>query len=159
MIAAAICAALPDMDVIAFHFGVPYGSMLGHRGLTHSLLFAMVAGSIAEYSRRSKTDREVIAMRRARLARARATGLVFLLATASHGMLDAMTNGGRGVAFFAPFSDSRYFFPWHPIEVSPIGAAFVSARGVSVLLSELLWVWIPSAIALAMIVYRKRRQA
>src|SRR2546430_16362124 len=37
---AAICAGLPDIDVIGFAFGIPYGAMLGHRGLTHSLLFA-----------------------------------------------------------------------------------------------------------------------
>src|SRR6267378_8050335 len=43
----------------------------------------------------------------------------FFLATASHGLLDAMTNGGLGVAFFAPFCDTRYFLPWQPIVVSP----------------------------------------
>ncbi len=31
-------AAMPDLDVIAFPLGVPYGHPLGHRGLTHSLL-------------------------------------------------------------------------------------------------------------------------
>jgi len=74
-------------------------------------------------------------------------GLVafFFLATASHGMLDAMTNGGRGVAFFAPFSDARFFFPWRPIEVSPLGIdRFLSARGMEVMISEFKWIWIPS---------------
>src|SRR5215831_7502105 len=41
------------------------------------------------------------------------------LATASHGVLDAMTNGGLGVAFFSPFDTTRYFLPWRPIRVSP----------------------------------------
>jgi hypothetical protein len=45
----------------------------------------------------------------------------FFLATASHGLLDAMTDGGLGVAFFSPFDKHRYFFPWTPIRVSPIG--------------------------------------
>jgi hypothetical protein len=35
----------------------------------------------------------------------------FSFVTASHGMLDAMTDGGLGVAFFAPFDNARYFFP------------------------------------------------
>lgn len=35
-------AMLPDADVLAFKFGVAYGDVLGHRGFTHSLLFAFV---------------------------------------------------------------------------------------------------------------------
>ena len=66
--------------------------------------------------------------------------------TASHGMLDAMTDGGRGIAFFAPFDDTRYFLPFRPIKVSPIGIAFLSTRGLTVLWSEFLWVWIPATI-------------
>jgi inner membrane protein len=58
-----------------------------------------------------------------------------------------MTNGGLGVAFFAPFQNDRYFFPWRPIQVSPIGvASFFSEWGLRVVRSELQWVWLPSAI-------------
>src|SRR5262245_44962050 len=71
----------------------------------------------------------------------------FFLATSSHGVLDAMTNGGLGVAFFAPFSDVRYFFPWRPIIVSPISVAeFFGPRGLRVMWSELGWVWLPAAV-------------
>ncbi|PYR66574.1 MAG: hypothetical protein DMF88_15795, partial [Acidobacteria bacterium] len=77
--------------------------------------------------------------------------------TASHGLLDAMTNGGRGIAFFAPFSNHRYFFPWRPIQVSPIGAGFFSPRGLRVLASEAVWIWVPSAIiAVSARVVRRR---
>jgi inner membrane protein len=70
----------------------------------------------------------------------------FFLAVASHGVLDAMTNGGLGVAFFAPFDDRRFFFPFHPILVSPVRPSrFFDARGLAVLQSELLWVWLPAA--------------
>ena len=72
--------------------------------------------------------------------------LWFTAVTASHGLLDALTNGGRGIAFFAPFSDHRYFFPWRPIQVSPIGVGFFSPRGLRVLASEAQWIWLPSAI-------------
>jgi inner membrane protein len=75
--------------------------------------------------------------------------LWFFAVTASHGLLDAMTDGGRGIAFFAPFSPHRYFFPWRPIAVSPIGAGFFSARGLRVLVSEARWIWVPSAIIAA----------
>ena len=72
--------------------------------------------------------------------------LLIFLSAASHGLLDAMTTGGLGVAFFSPFSNERYFLPWRVILVSPIGvSAFFSGRGLRVLQSELLWIWIPCA--------------
>jgi len=71
--------------------------------------------------------------------------LYFFILTASHGLLDALTNGGRGIALLSPFSNNRYFFPWTPIEVSPLGIkAFLSERGLIVLKSEMLWIWVPS---------------
>ena len=82
--------------------------------------------------------------------------LYFTLVTLSHPLLDAMTNGGLGVALFAPFSAQRYFFPFRPIEVSPIGMRFFSERGLEVLASEVVWVWLPGLlIYLAAKVYRK----
>jgi len=83
--------------------------------------------------------------------------LWFTAVTLSHGLLDAMTNGGRGIAFFSPFSNHRYFFPWRPIQVSPIGVGFFSPRGLRVLASESLWIWAPSAImAAAAAIFRRR---
>lgn len=135
---AAVCAALPDADVLSFRFGVPYGDLFGHRGFTHSLLFALLLALVvvAAFFRG--------APRKAPLA------LFFFLATASHGLLDALTDGGGVVAFFAPFSAERYFFPFRPIEVSPISVArFLSGRGLEVIGSELLWVWLPASLAAA----------
>jgi len=34
------CSVMPDLDVIGFRFGIRYGDFWGHRGFTHSLLFA-----------------------------------------------------------------------------------------------------------------------
>ena len=64
--------------------------------------------------------------------------------TASHSILDGLTNGGLGVALLAPFDNSRYFFPFRPIEVSPIGLAFFGERGYTVIKSEIIWVWVPA---------------
>jgi inner membrane protein len=141
-IAAALAAVVPDVDVIAFGLDIPYASIYGHRGLSHSLLFAaLLAAVVVVVMFRTITDP------RHRLA----LWVVFFLATASHGILDAMTTGGAGVAFFAPFSAERYFFPWRPILVSPIGvASFVSSRGLAVLANELQWVWLPSAAVAAL---------
>jgi inner membrane protein len=67
-----------------------------------------------------------------------------------------MTDGGLGIAFFAPFDNTRYFLPFRPIKVSPIGLSFFSARGLDVIRSELLWVCLPAAIiAGAVLLYRK----
>jgi inner membrane protein len=35
-----ICAAFPDIDAIGFWMGIPYHSIWGHRGITHSFFFA-----------------------------------------------------------------------------------------------------------------------
>ena len=71
--------------------------------------------------------------------------LIEVTATASHGFLDAFTNGGLGVALFAPFDHTRYFFPIRPILVSPLNlSAFGTRRGAAVLFSEMQWVWLPS---------------
>jgi hypothetical protein len=80
-----------------------------------------------------------------RLQTKRWTAFVILfLSTVSHGVLDAMTTGGLGVAFFSPFSNERLFLPWRVIEVSPIGVSrFFSLRGLEVLASEVTTVWIP----------------
>src|SRR5438874_3744382 len=85
--AAAICAMLPDIDVFGFAFGIRYGDVLGHRGITHSIAFAVAVAGVAWVWRHD-----------ARFA------ICILLATLSHAVLDAFTNGGLGVAFFAPFS-------------------------------------------------------
>jgi inner membrane protein len=131
-------AMLPDADVIGFRFGVHYGDLLGHRGLTHSLLFA---GLLAAVVTRFLRHRD--------LAGNLQVFFCLFAATASHGFLDAFTNGGLGVAFFAPFDHTRYFFPVRPILVSPLNlSAFGTRRGAAVLFSEMQWVWLPSIAVL-----------
>ena len=131
------CAIVPDLDVIGYFAGIEYGDLFGHRGMTHSLLFAFLLALVvvrygfSEYSSRSAGWWGLL--------------LHFFLVTASHGVLDAMTNGGRGVAFFAPFDETRYFFPWRPVKVSPIGiSSFFSLTGLLVLLSEAVFIWLPT---------------
>src|ERR1043166_380875 len=110
---AAGSAILPDADVITFAFGVQYGDPLGHRGFFHSLFFALLwALFVARYEFRKSN------------AFWRMT-ILFFLFTASHPLLDAMTNGGLGVAFFAPFVNTRYFLPCRPLQVSPFSVTFV----------------------------------
>ena len=145
LLAAGICASvLPDLDVIAFRLHVPYAAAFGHRGFSHSLLCAAVLAALA-------------ALCAPALRAARRESFVFVfLAAASHGVLDAFTNGGLGVAFFWPWSTTRWFAPWRPIEVSPLGLArFLSPRGLAVLASELVWVWLP-LFGIAALLRRRR---
>jgi inner membrane protein len=140
-ILAAACSALPDIDVIGFGLGIGYGDLLGHRGLTHSPFFALIIAFFVVFV--FFKDRQRFSSRWWMLV------VFFFVVTASHGVLDAMTNGGRGVAFFAPFSNGRYFSPWRPIEVSPLGIdSFLSARGLEVMMSEFRWIWIPSGVVM-----------
>ena len=133
---AAICGALPDIDAIGHMLGVRYESLWGHRGMMHSILFALIVGVAIATLAFSNVER--FSGTWWRLA------TFFFIATISHSVLDAMTTGGLGVAFFSPFDTTRYFFPFRPIEVSPIGiGAFFSKWGVRVLLSEFIWVWLP----------------
>jgi inner membrane protein len=134
------CSILPDVDAIGFHAGVPYGAPWGHRGMTHSLVFAaIVAAGLALAFRRWFPP-------------AWKLGALLFVVIVSHGVLDAMTNGGLGVAFFAPFDAQRYFFSWRPIQVSPIGISrFFTWRATRILSSEALWIWCPS-LALAALV-------
>lgn len=146
----ALCAILPDADVIGFSFGVRDGSMLGHRGFTHSILFAFSVGALVA----------ALAFRNVRIGLSRATLFgYFLLVTLSHPLLDMFTDGGSGVALFAPFSTRRYFFPWRPVEASPIGMRFFGDRGLDVIASEMIWVWLPALVILgvAAIMRRLRR--
>jgi inner membrane protein len=119
-------ALLPDADIIAFKLGIPYSAPWGHRGATHSLVFAaMVAAGVLGVARLL------------RLPPGR-TALLTLLAVGSHGLLDALTDGGLGAALLWPFSNARLFAPVRPLPVAPIGAGMLSSRGLYVVAVEFI---------------------
>ena len=132
LIAGVAVSVMPDLDVLAFRYGVSYASNFGHRGFSHSFLFAVVLALLG-----------ACAFRYFHATFGRVFVFLFLAAV-SHGILDAFTNGGLGIAFLWPFAPERYFAPVQVIQVAPIGVSrFLSPRGISVLISEILWVWIP----------------
>jgi inner membrane protein len=118
---AAACAVVPDLDAIGWPFGLPAIAWLGgHRALTHSLLFAAGLGALvgAIYTRAPEW----------RGSRLRLCGIL-AIATATHGILDALTTYGAGVTFFAPFWWMRFKFGWEPL------------TGV---FAEVLFLWLPA---------------
>ncbi|MFN3404368.1 MAG: metal-dependent hydrolase [Cytophagaceae bacterium] len=146
---AVLCTIIPDADVLGHFMGIPYHHPFGHRGFTHSVFFAVVLSAgicffgFKEYKFFSGKKLCLFSL--------------FLFATMSHGLLDSLTNGGLGVAYFFPFDNTRYFFPYRPIQVSPIGVKnFFSEWGIRVIKSELIWIGIPSFILyLTGIIYHK----
>ena len=148
----AVCSVLPDIDIIGYYFfGIRYGSMFGHRGFFHSLAFALLVSVLVvmlafpSFRLFSKKWWSVLAF--------------FFIVTASHGILDSMTDKGMGVGFFIPFDNTRYFMPWRPIYASPMSIArFFSQAGLEVLMREIIWIWVPMiAIHAVAWLYRKRR--
>lgn len=132
----ALFSVLPDLDVIAFAFGIPYSSQWGHRGFTHSLLFAAAFSGLFAWSLANwmQTNRII--------------SCAFLfIAMSSHGLLDMLTDGGLGIAVLWPFDQTRYFFPTQVVKVSPIGMGFFSEWGLRTLVSEFFWIWLPALTA------------
>ena len=132
-----LCATVQDLDVIGFYFRLPYGHILGHRGFTHSFFLGVFASLL--FSTLLSRDEGAFSKRWFFYL------VFFFLVWASHGVLDALTQGSRGAALLWPFANHRVFFSWAPIPISPIGpGSFFSKRGLNVFENELLWVWLPS---------------
>ena len=117
---------LPDIDVIGFAMGVRYADPWGHRGATHSVAMAM-AGGLAIGAIAAGLKRP-----------GRRLALVATAVLASHAILDTMTDGGLGCALLWPVDLTRYFAPWRPIPVAPIGFGFLSTDGALIALVELV---------------------
>jgi inner membrane protein len=148
-----VCSSLPDADVIGYRWlYIPSYEFFGHRGFFHSPVFAaLLAILVVGVFYRGEG---IFSKRWWKYF------LYFFVLTASHGLLDAFTNGGNGIALLSPITNERYFFPWKPIEVSPLSIkAFISQRGLTVLLSELIWIWVPCLLILILMRITRKHKA
>ena len=108
-VAAAVAAALPDVDSLAQHFlRLAPGSIYAHRGAGHSLFVAMFAGLIASMFHKPLRTAPAVA------------GLVIGASMASHSILDMMTDTGAAVAALWPLSSARVFADWRPFHGVPV---------------------------------------
>jgi inner membrane protein len=138
-----VCPILPDADVLGFYFNISYHSFFGHRGFFHSPFFALLLSLlvVSLFLRDVRFFSKTWALFAA----------YFFVLTATHGLLDAFTSGGEGIALLSPFDRTRYFFPYTPIHVSPIGIReFFSEWGLRVILSEIKWIWCPAIVVALM---------
>lgn len=136
-----ILAVIPDLDVAGRAFGISSESLLGHRGISHSIAFAALLALLAA---------PII-----KLPWQKSLPFLFLCAL-SHALTDMLTDGGKGIALLWPLSDERMFASFRPIEVSPILLrGFENGKLPLVLVSELIWLVGP-AILLALLVRTTR---
>jgi len=132
---------LPDLDAIGLRLGLPYADCWGHRGATHSIIFAMMLGIVLT---------GILYLRKSIITRVTALIAAFalFLAIIEHALVDAMTSGGLGVAYFWPFSCERYFFHFRPIRVSPLTASKFLQKLQPIAVSEMLWLVLPCLVLL-----------
>jgi inner membrane protein len=120
-------AMLPDADVLPLALGVPDVGLFGHRGLTHTLLFALLVAVAAALVARRMGLRPLY------------HGFFVFLVVGSHGPLDSLTHHSRGVPMLWPFYGDPIEMPWRPIPVAPTGLEFVTARGFGIALVEAMY--------------------
>jgi inner membrane protein len=128
LLAFALLAMLPDFDVLPVALGVSDQGLWGHRGLTHTPLFALAIGLLTTL---------IWGRRRAGVGRWR-IGQAVALVVLSHCVLDALAQDGRGMMFFWPLSTARFHFLWRPIPDAPRGLELFTVNGMRHLGIELV---------------------
>lgn len=135
---AAFCAVAPDLDWFVSLGNIHRGHVLNHRGAAHSLFAAACIAAVVFLTCFRKEQRRG------------AVWLCLTVAAMSHGLLDACTAGGVGVALFMPFSDTRWACIWQPGHVAPLPLNRAHTHFfLSSLLDEARWIGIP-ALAVGM---------
>jgi inner membrane protein len=138
MVLGTLCALAPDLDWFTAFLRLHPGNYLAHRGVTHSLLGAVLLAAavlLLGFKREQRTLR---------------LATYLLLASLSHGLLDACTSGNIGVAFFYPFSSSRWACDWQPIQDAPLPFwPGLRLPFLGALLGEMLWIGVPAFLLVA----------
>jgi len=132
---ATLLPVVPDFDVLS---DAPSNSSFGHRGITHSLLFALWLAFFAA----TLTFRPCLAKLWV------LTGM-FFVAIASHGLLDAMNKGDMPIPLFWPAIEER-FGSWGLIPVADLGFEWPDPRRSRTLRFEMLWIWLPVGVLIAL---------
>jgi inner membrane protein len=114
----AVLAELPDADVVGVALGVRDLGAFGHRGASHSFLTAVAIGLLGG-----------LCARRFGWPAVR-TAVAATLAVASHGILDACGEGGRGLPLLWPLTDARFMSPWRMLPDAPRGLSMLSRHGL-----------------------------
>ena len=136
----ALAGAFPDVDVAFGLFADDIAQLQLHRGVTHSLFFGPVVGSVVGWLfwRRDQSKGESSSLL--------SWFAVFALALLSHPLLDACTP--YGTQLLAPFSDAR--FAWHAVPIiEPLYTAILLA-GILLLRYAGRFGWLVSLLTLVL---------
>jgi membrane-bound metal-dependent hydrolase YbcI (DUF457 family) len=87
----AFLGVLPDFDYLLNWLNVGGGGW--HHGFSHSLMFALIVGSIIAFVIKDFNSRTIFGLS---------------LATASHGILDFFITESKGIALLSPFTNYRF---------------------------------------------------
>jgi inner membrane protein len=118
-------ALAPDLDLVTSAFGAPGNTPLDHRGITHSLPFAMILGLLVSLVFH-KRGRGLLA------------GLLTFGALGSHGFLDSMSERGGGPMLLWPFTAENYEFQWRPIPGVLTASHYLTLEAIPTLVVEFL---------------------
>ncbi len=141
-----ILATIPDLDLVGRRaFDIPYDSLFAHRGFFHSPFFlilfsALLAGLVARGHSRGAFVR---------------LWVLWAGCMLTHPLLDALTDGGRGVMLLLPLTRTRHFFPWRPLYTPPAGVANVFSRAESIRRSEVPFCIAAAALGIGGLLLRK----
>lgn len=147
---AAACAAIPDIDALSLPLRLPPNDLLGHRGITHSVLFAVGLSAVVTAL---WFPRERVGDDRWRI------WLAMCLATMSHGLLDALSSYGHGVALLAPMWNQHLCFSSRPLGNIGVGHRGVLSLSLRVAANEAIWIWMPSALVTSLALLLERHRA
>jgi inner membrane protein len=116
-VSAGILAAIPDLDLAGRRLlGIRPGTVFAHRGFFHSPFFLiLLAAALAGIVARLQARKVFVAL-----------WLVWAGCMVTHPLMDAMTDGGRGVMLEIPFSRARMYLPWRPIHTPPGSESLLS---------------------------------
>lgn len=116
----ALGALLPDIDSLGTIVLDPLAEWVHHRGVTHSIFFAPVAGTLLggavwrwHRRRARKRPEDATLLRLAEPERHRTWTWLFIAVLITHPLLDLFTH--YGTQLLAPFSDHRFAIPALPI--------------------------------------------
>ena len=122
--AALLLVADADFGLVAL--GVPKDSIWGHRGVSHSLLLAVLAGVASAWVAR-RLGQKVLRW-----------GAMGFAVYTSHLVFDCLNVGSLGVPWFWPLSWTNYTIPWSPIPSVKTASEFLTPKGLPVLAAEVV---------------------
>ncbi|MCC6317823.1 MAG: metal-dependent hydrolase [Gemmatimonadaceae bacterium] len=148
-LAVALVGNLPDVDRLLPGALREFHPLFRHRGLTHSLIFACIAGlAMALVWTLVRREREEW-MR---------VYAISCLAVGAHALIDMATEYGDGVAVLYPISDETMKFQWQPLGAVDLKRYPSRSLKVAMVLgNEVILVWLPAVLALAVAQWRRRQ--